>query len=200
MWGFNTHTFSVVCNHKKHQMTEPIDIIRQLADKFTEEHKKDHFSKMLILLREQLLMLDSLNAKRTFLKYIKTNIQHGLEVHYIEVHKFGKPDKPCNTEIHDNQFLFYIDQELKIIEKFEEKEKRNFLQQFDNNVLFIAIPLIVSLIWYFGYWSGRVYERYMELNDTKTFNTSTPILTDTLTVAKANMITDSTNKKNEKPE
>jgi hypothetical protein len=128
-------------------MPEPIDIIRQLSDNFVEEHKKDNFAKMLIPLREKLATLDSLTNKRTFLRYIKTNVEHELELHILKVHPFGKPEQPCCTEIHDKQFIFYIDQELSIIDKFEEKEKKNFLQQFDNNTIITAlISVIVPLL------------------------------------------------------
>jgi hypothetical protein len=130
-------------------MTEQIDIIRQLSDEFVEEHKSDNFANMLIPLREKLATLDSLTNKRTFLRYIKTNVEHELELHILKEHPFGKPEQPCGTEIHDKQFIFYIVQELSIIDKFEEKEKKNFLQQFNNSELFIAIPIITSLIWGF---------------------------------------------------
>jgi hypothetical protein len=171
-------------------MTEPIDIIRQLSDEFVEKHKNDNFAKMLIPLREKLATLDSLTNKRTFLRYIKTNVEHELELHILKEHPFGKPEHPCSTEIYDKQFIFYIDQELSIIDKFEEKEKKNFLQQFDNKAIFTILTSLALVSFYFGTIRG-------ELNAQKDLKSSfTPTLADTVALPKANDANSSIRQKN----
>ncbi|WP_435354966.1 hypothetical protein [Emticicia sp. SJ17W-69] len=124
-----------------------IDTIRQFADDFTEEYTHSSFAKIIYPLRDKLATLDSIKDKRTFLKYIKLNIQHELEVHQESSHPFGDITKNCGYEIHTEKYLFYINQELSIIEKFEEKEKNNFLSQFSNEVL---IPSLLTLLAIFG--------------------------------------------------
>jgi hypothetical protein len=161
-------------------MTEPIDIIRQLSDEFVEEHKSENFAKMLIPLREKLATFDSLTNKRTFLRYIKTNVEHELELHILKEHPFGKPEQPCGTEIHDKQFIFYIDQELLIIDKFEEKEKKNFLQQFDNKGIFAILTALSAFSFYMGTIRG-------ELDSKRELKSSlSTTLPDTVSLPKAN--------------
>jgi hypothetical protein len=170
-------------------MKEPIDLIRQLSDNFADEHKKDNFALILDDLREKLSTLDSLTNKRTFLRFIKTKVQHELEEHIYQEHN-GTPNNDCGIEKHSNKFIFYIDQELEIIDKFEEKQKKNFLQQFDNKAIFTILTSLSLVSFYFGTIRG-------ELNAHKESKSSfSATLSDSISLPKTNNTNTSIRQKN----